>query len=228
MDQIKEAFSKVKQDMDFLLKEINDLKKEFSVLSRSVSQINNQLKSKIFLSNPSNFHTDEAESQPNTQQFTQTNPLFKPLKHQILGISIGNRGVPTDKQTNPQTDQQTHFPVEKGFTQDPITNAVEILNSLDNLKKEIRLKFKRLTEKELLVFSTLYQLDLERGNADYKVIANKLALTESSIRDYIGRLISKGIPVEKKKINNKTILLNVSENLKKIATLETILQLREL
>ena len=69
----------------------------------------------------------------------------------------------------------------------------------------IRLKFKRLTEQELLVFSKLYQLDEEMGHSDYKTLSQKLNLTESSIRDYIGRLIKKGIPVVKNKINNKNI-----------------------
>ena len=48
------------------------------------------------------------------------------------------------------------------------------------------------------------------------------------LRDYIGRLIKKGIPLEKKKINNKIIHLSVSKNLKKIASLSTILQLRDI
>ena len=106
--------------------------------------------------------------------------------------------------------------------------AREILDSLDNIKKEIRLKFKRLTEQEMLVFSTLYQLDEEGGFTEYKVLANKLNLTESSIRDYIGRLIKKGIPIEKNKINNKNVHLSLPLNFKKITTLSTILKLREI
>ncbi len=103
-----------------------------------------------------------------------------------------------------------------------------MLDSLDNIKKEIRLKFKRLTDQEILVFTTLYQIDEETGPTDYKTIAKKIGLTESSIRDYIGRLIKKGIPVDKKRINNKIIQLSISQNLKKIASLPTILQLRDL
>jgi len=38
----------------------------------------------------------------------------------------------------------------------------------------------------------------------------------------------KGISVEKKKLNNKNIQLIISNNLKKIASLPTILQLRDL
>ena len=147
-----------------------------------------------------------------------------------MPFSTGNQGVPTDKQTNRQTDKQTdqHMGKEGFLPKDHIEKASEILDSLDNLKKEVRLKFKRLTEQEWLIFSTLYQLEEELGNVDYRALSNKLHLTESSIRDYIGRLIKKGIPVDKKRINNKNIVLSISSNLKKIASLNTILQLREL
>ena len=114
------------------------------------------------------------------------------------------------------------------FGENPINDAAKILDSFDSIKKEIRLKFKRLTSQEMLVFSTLYQMEEDSGQVDYKALAKTLKLTESSVRDYIGRLIKKGIPVEKKRINNKTILLSVSTNLKKITSLSTILQLRDL
>ena len=83
-------------------------------------------------------------------------------------------------------------------------------------------------EQELLVFSALYQIDEEKGYADYKSIAIKTNLTESSIRDYIRRLINKDIPLTKEKINNKTIKLSISDSLKRVATLSTIIKLREL
>lgn len=125
--------------------------------------------------------------------------------------------------------QQIFFNNKNNFNEDQtINNAAEILDSLDSLKKEIRLKFKRLTEQEFLIFSTLYQIDQDLGYASYKDISERLNLTESSIRDYIGRIINKGIPVDKNKINNKNIQLKISENLKKIATLPTIIQLRDI
>ena len=103
-----------------------------------------------------------------------------------------------------------------------------LLDSLDELKKEIRLKFKRLTDQEMVVFSAIYQMGEEKGFSDYKSLSKRLSLTESSIRDYIRRLIFKGIPIEKKKLNNKEIQLFVSESLKKIASLSTILKLIDL
>jgi len=209
MDEIKEAFNRVRQDIDLLRQEINDLREHIAELADFLIQKTS---------------TQNQEIQTDSFGVPTHKSLFKPLKPQILPISTGNGGVPTDKQTNRQTNRHTPISTAKpDFDQ-----AAEILDSLDNIKKEIRLKFKRLTEKETLVFSTIYQLEEEHDHTDYREVAERLDLTESSIRDYVGRLIRKGVPVEKNKVNNKYIELRISPNLRKIATLSTILQLRDI
>ncbi|MEK6945711.1 MAG: hypothetical protein AABW63_02870 [Nanoarchaeota archaeon] len=243
MDEIREAFQKVKQDVSTLAYELDSLKNSLADLNLKLSGLSGEVRelkslnqdlistsSKILQNTSFLTPADNSESKTVPAQNPADNDSFKALKPQNQAISTGNEGVPTDRQTNEQTDQQTQnspvFPLEPQKT--TLKDASKILDSLDTLKKEIRLKFKRLTEKEILVFSTLYQLEEEQGYADYKAIAVRLNLTESSIRDYISKIISKGIPVDKTKLNNKNVHLNVSEGLKKIASLQTILKLREL
>ena len=104
-----------------------------------------------------------------------------------------------------------------------------MLDSLDAVRKEVRLKFKQITNQEMMVFSTIYQLEESTPEGvEYRQIAQKLGLSESSIRDYAQKLISKGIPVDKIKLNNKKILLKISSKLKNIAPLDTLIKLREL
>ena len=246
MDQIKEAFRKVKEDMD-------SLKSEISSLNSEISNLRDILNSLVVPKNTlnevpntnSNRQTNRQEIPTHNPSIPTNNSLFRPLKGQNIPISTGNEGVPTDRQTNQQTDRQTQNmpifrqnspsqpfpnsnpPIQK-TSPGNMDNALEILNSLDSLKREIRLKFKDLTDQEFLVFSTLYQLDEELGFSDYKTLSLKLGLSESSIRDYVGKLIKKEIPVEKIKINNKAIKLSISPNLKKVASLNTIFQLRGL
>jgi len=204
MDPIKEAFSRIKEDILLLKNEIHDLKNQINEIQTTQTHIYSQI-----------------DQQTDKQTHNTTyEPNFTPN----VSSSIGNRGVPTDR----QTDQQTHRQTEK----DPISEfakANEILNSLDELKRDIRLKFKGLTPQEMLVFSTLYSL--EEQNIDeitYRTLAEQLQLSESSIRDYINKLTKKGVPVEKIRQNNKTILLKVSQDLKNVATLDTIARLRDL
>jgi hypothetical protein len=241
MEQVKEAFSKVKQDMDSLKKELASLREGLKETRQSlidlcelVKRLSNKQKESpqrdsgnVPTDNPA--HSQEKLTTPADNPAHPTH--FKPSKDEKMGISTGNEGVPTNRQTDKQTDQQTDkgsYNQTKGRNESSITDALKILDSLDNLKKEIRLKFKRLTDQEMVVFSALYQADEEEGYSDYRSLAQKLHLTESSIRDYVGRLVKKGIPVEKIKVNNKNIQLVISPNLKKIASLSTILQLREL
>jgi len=123
---------------------------------------------------------------------------------------------------------QPREPIRDKPIKQQISEASEILDSLDNIKKEIRRKFKKITKQEMLVFSTIYTLEEQNPEVDYNKIALKLGLSQSSIRDYVQRMINKGIPIEKNKLNNKKIILNISPELKKIASLNTIIKLREI
>jgi biotin operon repressor len=210
MDPLKEAFNKIKEDIKELREEIVQLNKKINALTTQ----------KI---------STHENNQYNRQTDKQTHNIIKqPLKASYnpnLVFSTGNQGVPTDKQTNRQTDRHNVFQVSTS----KIDQLSEILESLDSLKKEIRLKFKRLTPQEIMVFSTLYTLeDQNTDEITHSLLAKTLNLSESSIRDYLNKLIKKGIPIDKIKKNNKTILLKISSNLKKMASLDTILKLRDI
>jgi DNA-binding MarR family transcriptional regulator len=98
----------------------------------------------------------------------------------------------------------------------------DLNNRLSSIKIELKDKFKALTRQEFTIFSSLYSLEEQSKEITYKDLALQTGLTESSIRDYISKLISKGIPVIKERINNKIILLRISPELRNIATLEIL------
>ena len=223
-DPLKQAFQKVKQDILNLQSEIYSLKQQIQELTRTLKT------STIQQTNP----TDR-------QQLFNTpahNSHLKALKSQNTNISIGNEGVPADRQTNQQTDnnQQKFAQTNKIQLEKEQENQLKtiqetevstVLNSINLLRSDLISKFKSLTNQEFLVFTTLYIQEQEGKKPDYHSLSTALKLTESSIRDYIQRIIKKGIPIDKNKINNKKILLSLSENLKKLASLETIINIRE-
>lgn len=225
MDNIKESFQRVKEDIYSIRQEVANLKLNLTETRQRMIEIC-EIIQKIDKKLTNNIKTHHPPIKTIPSNSPTHNNRLEPLKTPNSPISTGNQGVQTDR----QTDQQTDIPEKSGLkiAENSFENAIKILNSLDNLKKEIRLQFKRLTEQEILIFSTIYQIEEEDGYANYRKIAEKLNLTESSVRDYVGRLIQKGIPLEKKKINNKQIHLFISQHLKKIAPLSTILQLRDL
>jgi hypothetical protein len=222
MDPIKEAFQRIKEEMSFLRNEILNLSVEVNELRNASRQPTIQTQ------NPANIHIST-----DTQTHNPTVPQeIGGFQQDINDVSTGNRGVPTDTLTDRQTIRQTDIlgSFEPKIDQNiNIENIQETLNSLDNLKKEIRLKFKRLTAQEMLVFSTIYTLETKGlDEITYKTIASNLGLSESSIRDYVIKLSLKGIPIVKQRLNNKQITLKISPNLQKIASLSTIIKLRGL
>ena len=265
-EKLKEAFSKIKEDILNLGNEISEIRQSLLETNSLMKQINEEI-IKIKLENISR-ETPTDESKTPTNSATPTdNPTdaweIGGLKSPNLPISIGNEGFPTDRQTNQQTDQhifrQMFYPqitektprlnttntqiqqktqenvvykkIEEKPIKQQISEAADILDSLDAIKKEIRRKFKRITRQEMLVFSTIYQLeeqDTKDEGVNYRKIAIKLGLSESSIRDYVHKMIEKGIPIDKEKLNNKQIILHISPELKKIASLSTIITLREI
>ena len=229
MDPIKEAFSRIKED-------ILSLQEQMIALNQQIEEIKRTLEDKI----PTDKEDNQTIQQINpTLNKTPTEDLpFEALKDPISSISTGNGGVPTNSQTDRQSNQQTEKSIdfytvnsennEKSDQINQIQRVSEVLESLDSIKKEIRSNFKQLTSQEMVVFSKIYALEEQGFVVDYSLISQKLGLSESSIRDYTHKIIKKGVPLVKIKENNKKVTLSISSDLKKIASLQTILALRNL
>lgn len=230
MDQVKYSFLKVKRDMEYLQQDLNIInsnleysQQKISFLEESLNNLTQKVDSLIPLLQEL-IPTHNPKTSTIQQYIPAHNLPLKAQKAENLTFSTGNEGVPADRQTNQQTNQHTKNP----FIPSSFNNSIEILSSLDDLKKEIKYKFKNITEQEFLVFSTIYQLSEQEGYTDYKSLSSKLNLTQSSIRDYVGKLIKKEIPIQKIKLNNKIIQLKIKDNFKKIAPLPILIQLREI
>ena len=260
---IKDAFQRAKQDINFLKDNILDLHKELNEIQTSlllimkelgelkeIRQTDRQTDTSTHNSTDKLYNTTDKYS--NTTDNTLKNPIttdilpFKPLKQLNMVSSIGNNGVSTDRQTDRQTDTSTHNLRLKTTKSNTISNTTNseitvdktlqtTLNShsslifqLDDFKKNLRNKIKRLTNQEMLVYSAIYQFELQGELIDYAFLSSSLNLSESSIRDYIQRISSKGLPLDKEKINNKKILLHIPKDFQKLASLETLMTLRNI
>ncbi len=269
MDLIKEAFTKIKNDINILRNEINTINNEVKNISTEQIQTDTIMQQIGALREQidSLLNKQSIVKQTNIQEKNPTIPTqnissisISPtiltqeqileeekgdlggLKYQNRNLSIGNGGVPTNTPTNTPTNQHRNISIPNNQKDTKTINnkeylnlptsferASQILESLDDIKKDIRKTFKQLTNQEMMVFSTLYTYNEQRiEEITYKMIANTLKLSESSIRDYINRLIKKGIPIEKRRLNNKKIILNVSTNLLEVTNLSTITRLRNL
>ena len=72
------------------------------------------------------------------------------------------------------------------------------LKSIKNLKNELNELYKGLSDREFSVFIAIYTLEEEFGRTVFlRDLANKLKISEITIRGYINTLISKNIPIIK-------------------------------
>ena len=245
MDPIKQAFDKIKSEIQSLKDAVNILSEELEVQRTQIQQIKRT--QTHHLKDQTIRHINQTRNQPLETPKPPNSP-----------ISIGNEGVQTDRQTNRQTDNHPPISTERqipcvslsqniiknqenqqNFNQtqeipqnfskiDHLEQVSNILDSLDDIKKDLRHKFKGLTNKEMQVFEAIYSLENQGLIIDYPLLSQHLSLSESSIRDYTKNIIKKGIPLMKLKENNKKITLKIAPNLRQIASLNTIQSLRNL
>jgi predicted transcriptional regulator len=166
--------------------------------------------------------TDRQTNQQTDRQTTSTDTIPNLQNIQAEKFALSNTDTKTDTQTSVQISPQSENTVGN------ISKVSQVLSSLDSLKQDLRSQFKRLTPQEMLVFATIYQLTDQNISPDYSLLAIKTNLSESSIRDYVGKLIKKGIPVDKTKENNKRVSLTIPVEFKRMASLQTLYELRNL
>ena len=111
MDQVKDAFQKVKNDIDSLRYDLTEINAKLEITRQQlievcgiIKNLSEKINKKTDLMPPIDTPTHEKDIKT-VPTDTPTHPThFKPQKDQILGISTGNEGVPTDRQTNRQTN----------------------------------------------------------------------------------------------------------------------------
>ena len=244
-DKIKEAFEKIKGEINSLNYQIELIKKSLdSVASFLEKNITNQKYNRVFSNSlarqiegikreiedlkqeikeketpahlrhiadmPLAFEKDKEIKQPKK-------PEFNHFRH----VSTGNEGVPADSQqtVNRQSTHLQHIKIPKKEEKEDIAEIAQ------KYKEDFEKSFRKLTKQERVIFYMLYSLDDKHGFVDYKMLSSSTNLTPSSIRDYISRLIQKEMPIIKERLNNKKIILKITQNFKNLIKLDTILKI---
>ena len=229
MDPIKEAFNRAKQDISLLTQQVESLSFEMQEIKQLLIKLSQTDKQTVSQTTQQITPADNLPQTPysdtSIDTFSYKMPL-QSLKSPFLGFSTGNRGVPTDSQTDKPTDSQTHYS-DISLVNSPLsTAATSALASIENVRQELVLRFQGLTSQEIGVFATIYQLEDKGLSVDYPLIAQTLSLSESSARDYVQKLLVKGIPIHKTKLNNKKVFLSIAPELRKIASLSLLLDVQ--
>ena len=226
---VKQAFDKVKQDINILSEELLFLHKDIDMMKQQIHDLFLLVKKPNSPTGASTLRQQMLDrpspQENNSSKYEGIKPYFN--------SSTGNRGVSTLRQqtVNRQTDNKigisdrfdTFFGIKKTDEK-----SSDISSFVKGLKKELKSRFKRLTKQEFYIFSLLYTLTEEKPNSvTYKDIALKAGISESSVRDYVSRLINKKIPIIKRRINNKSIILEIPRELKHLETLDSLASIQK-
>ena len=213
-EKIRASFEKVRKDIDFLTEQIIILRRELE----EIKQIKTNFRQESSTGNEG-VPTDRQTDRPTSNRFSSlVDETFSPA---YPWQAQNPTQTPTDVQ---QTD--TKLQHSNTYSNTSFQDAKELTELVNTLKNDLKSKFRSLTNQEFHIFTMLFTVDKSQKSVTYRDLAVKLSLSESSIRDYIQKIIKKGIPIEKEKLNNKVTILKIPEEIRNLSTLDNLLRIR--
>ena len=136
----------------------------------------------------------------------------------FFDVSIGNKGVDNRQQQTTTDNSRQHW------TEDQPEELPEENTDFD---QKIAFRFKSLTERGFSMFLAIYELGREIGEVTYTDLANKLNLTESTIRTHIHSLVNKKLPILKRKFVDRKAYLSIDGKFNSAEIIAKIIKLRQ-
>ena len=134
--------------------------------------------------------------------------------------STGNEGVQSNEQTNEQTF--THSNIQSNTPR----SSLEPKSKKESRSfKDMENTFNALTRQEFQIFLLIYQLEDEGSNPTYGALSTRLNLTSGCLRGYISSMVQKGVPLEKRKLRNNSIILTIDKEFKSFASREKLIDI---
>ena len=121
---------------------------------------------------------------------------IKENKDSFKKSSNGNKGVINDHQQSSTMNNNE---------QQSSTIKKDLQASIRELSQNLSSTFQALTDREFSVFVAVFELQKQLPEVTYTDLANKLQISEPTIRNTINRLISKNIPLQKSRFFNKKV-----------------------
>lgn len=206
-EKIKQSFLKVKEDIESLKTQLNELKR----FIEEVLKKQNFRKDSDLVENLSKEVPQEISSTGNQGVYTNKHSFIHSHMHSFNKHSTDiQTHKQTDMQTTTQTDAQINSHLAKQTLQFPKEWSSSNLKDIDSL-------FLTLTKGEFLCFLTIFQLeeDLNRG-VSYLELSRHLSLSEGCIRTYVSQMLKKAVPLQKIRLNNKLTLLTIDKSFRSL------------
>ena len=221
-DKIKKSFSKVKEDIESLKTQLNEVKSLIEALSKKdIFSKKSEEKDVKVPSTP-----EEVSSTGNQGVYAGIHSFIHSFDRHSTGIhSTDTRQAETDRQQTNQNLLQNPINQQIGLTNFQNNQQTNVSWSSSNLK-QIDSLFLTLTKQEFITFITIFQLeeDIKRG-ISYLELSRHMSLSEGCIRTYVSQMLKKGIPLQKIRLNNKLTLLLIEKEFKALNLKQRLLSL---
>lgn len=205
-----EVILHLKYQIELLMSEFSDLKEEINSLKISSGNegvINNHQQSSSTIIN-------------DNQQSTTVNN-----SHQQSTIKQSE--MPKNDQISENLeDLQT---IDDNQQSSTMINSEQVINTkkpLVDIKKELEQTFNVLTDREFSVFMAVYQLEEQLPDVTYSDVSKLLKITEMTTRGYINSLMSKRLPIEKRRVYNRKVSLGINKEFRELNLASFLLTLR--
>jgi hypothetical protein len=216
LDQnLKIAFSKVKEDINNLAEEIKSMKQTISDQNKKI----NELYSKI-----EDFMTISKD--PKTESSIGNEGVNQSINHlinQSINQSITNQSLINEKPSKSIEKEEfkpdlSTIDFNQSINQSSINQSFnQSINQKTELKQlaiNINQSFLSLSKQELKLFLTIYQLEDDGIEPLYHILSQKMQLSEHCIRSHISSLMRKNIPIIKTRLNNRINLISIRKDFK--------------
>src|SRR3989344_2263553 len=133
--------------------------------------------------------------------------------HSFFISSIGNKGVSNNQQQSTMiNDDQQSTIIHKKSLEEPSLFDESLL-----------LRIRSITDREFSVFLGILELQKEHQEVTYSTIANKLNVTETTVRGAVNRLISKKLPINRERFFNRKVTLTSPSEILNLAFFEKLI-----
>jgi len=223
------AILHLKSEIDILMREFSDLKVKIGSLTSSIGNegvINNHQQSSTTINNDQQSTINNKPTIINSQQELKADNLEPALiedtpenKQEKGEINKDPGLINTKEKELLSTDSNS---------KNTQMNQIEALQQkpLSDIKKDLEDKFKSLTDREFSVFMAVYQLEEQLPDVNYGDVAKMLNITEMTVRGYANNLISKQIPLEKRRLYNRKVILCIPKDFRELNLASFLLTLR--
>lgn len=180
-ENVKGSFKKAREHMDQIE---NELKAHKMLISAQNEQIDKLMKRIEVLSGE-------------ISQFKAQKPANEESSSGNKGVFLPSYSMGTYSIAGQKTSQNSDFCVKEP--------KISVSRSFKNISELCS----GLARQELLAFLTLFDLEEEITNVTYADIGSKMGISDGCVRTYISALIKKGLPIMKKRFNNRIIYLSI-------------------